>query len=105
MTVPETAPPLDAHAMAIPVGMSVAGFVRSLAEEHGVVYVPGPYDAWANKVTELCGDEVVSDDIDNLILALRRTNVITKQQRMWLIVACYKERQAAVEAEGKYPGP
>ena len=71
---------------------STADKIRALARANGVTYEPGPRDAWANKVTELAGDSVQLDDIENLILALERAKVLTGTEATKLHIAYYHEK-------------
>lgn len=70
----------------------VADHVRDLAAAHGVIYRPGALDAWADKVTELCGDDVLSDEIRDLILALKRHGVVSQAEATQLHLDYYKEK-------------
>jgi hypothetical protein len=47
-----------------------------LAKRHGVTYIKSSDDALANALTRLAGEEIVPDETENLIVALRRPNVI-----------------------------
>ncbi|WP_290680181.1 hypothetical protein [Halothiobacillus sp. 15-55-196] len=60
-------------------------FVINLAREHGIEYTPTRADAIAEVITRLSGDEVVQDDINDLILALSRANVIDEDEFVTLI--------------------
>jgi hypothetical protein len=71
---------------------STADKVRALARAHGVAYVPGPNDAWARKVTELSGDDVRLDEVQNLILTLSRAKVVSKAEAVQLHIAYYHEK-------------
>lgn len=51
--------------------------VMALADRYGVHYHPAPADELAEIVTRLSGDEVVTDEIEDLIVALRRARVIS----------------------------
>lgn len=37
-------------------------------------------DGWAGKVTELSGDEIVSGPVEDLVVTLRRSGVITDRE-------------------------
>lgn len=54
----------------------LAQFIAGLAEKHGVRYRRSADDALADVITRLADDEVVSDETEDLIVALRRANVI-----------------------------
>ena len=56
---------------------SVRRYVEELARRHGVVYVRTGTDALAELITNLSDDDVrANDETENLILALRRADVI-----------------------------
>ncbi len=65
-----------------------AAFVVKLARKHGVSYVRTEHDALADVMTRLSDDEVVMDDIENLMVALRRANVIDGRTFISLL-GCY----------------
>ncbi|TCP74199.1 hypothetical protein C8J31_1455 [Rhizobium sp. PP-CC-2G-626] len=54
--------------------------IYALAAEHGVVAERLSIDDWADKVTELSGDEVVHDPIEDLVVTLQRKGVITDRE-------------------------
>ncbi|WP_415906926.1 hypothetical protein ACMXYX_17815 (plasmid) [Neptuniibacter sp. QD72_48] len=71
-----------------------AQFILNLSERHNVEYVQTDLDRWCNKITELCDDEVVLDDIENLIIELSRQEVIHKGCCLPLIHGYLQERKA-----------
>lgn len=52
-------------------------YIIALADKFGIRYHPTPEDALAAISTRLAGDEVVTDEIEDLIVALRRAGVIS----------------------------
>jgi hypothetical protein len=54
----------------------IADYILDLARRHGVRYVETPTDALANMITRLSDDEVILDEIELLIFALKRAHVI-----------------------------
>lgn len=54
----------------------LAEYVTGLARQHGVCYIRTPEDALAEIGTCLADDDVVTDDIEDLIVALKRAHVI-----------------------------
>ncbi|MBF0268784.1 MAG: hypothetical protein HQL44_09335 [Alphaproteobacteria bacterium] len=70
----------------------VAAEIEELARKHGVVYVPTPSDELIEAKTRLWGNDVVTDRIEYLIIALHRAGVIdgsdmTKLLRRYLDAA------------------
>ena len=55
-------------------------FIEALASKHGIRYAETPIDAIAQKFSELSGDKVEDDATLNLLLALRRQNIISTQE-------------------------
>lgn len=53
-------------------------FIKSLAKEHNVEYTETVLDKFANKITELSGDNVRQDNTKDLIIALYRKQIISK---------------------------
>ncbi|MDZ7875649.1 MAG: hypothetical protein U5N27_22725 [Rhizobium sp.] len=51
-----------------------------MAAEHGIVAERLPIDRWADKVTEISGDEVVPDPVEDLVVTLQRRGVVTDRQ-------------------------
>ena len=53
-----------------------AKYVADLALQHGVAYVRTANDALAEAATRLAGDEVITDDTEDLIVAFKRAKAI-----------------------------
>lgn len=51
-------------------------FIADLAKRHGVAYVVDGYAALAQVVTRLSDDEVLPDETEKLVIALRRAKAI-----------------------------
>jgi hypothetical protein len=51
--------------------------IRALARQHGVTAERTSTDEWADAITTLAGDEVVHDEIEDLVVTLRRKGFIT----------------------------
>lgn len=56
--------------------VGVSAYISGLAKQHGVSYVKTGNDALADVITSLAGDDVVTDETEDLIVALRRADVI-----------------------------
>jgi len=68
-----------------------ARHVKNLAKSNGVTHEPTYADQWANAVTNLAGDKVVSDEIDNLLVSLTRSQIITPKEMVSLIVKHHRD--------------
>lgn len=75
----------------------VAEFVRQMAERHGVKYVETAADRIAHVVTQLAGDDIEVDEIEDLVVALWRHGAITKAQSLELIGTHVLERRTINE--------
>lgn len=53
----------------------VRRYVAAL-EQHGIVYEKTGSDALAEAITRLAGDDVCTDETEDMLVALRRANVI-----------------------------
>ncbi|MGS1117439.1 hypothetical protein [Castellaniella sp. UC4442_H9] len=72
-------------------GASVTSlFVRALARRERVVYTALFADRWAEAVTRLGDDEVVSDATDDLLVALARAGKISASEQLRMLVAHHR---------------
>jgi hypothetical protein len=69
--------------------------IYELAAQHGIVAERVPLDDWADKVTELSGDDVVHDPVEDLVITLQRKGVITDQEASDLFGGYLREGEAA----------
>lgn len=60
----------------IPPVSNVSSYVDCIAKQHGVSCLRTPSDELADVITRLSGDEVTTDATEDLIVALKRANVI-----------------------------
>ncbi len=74
----------------------VARFVADLAREQGVVAVRTRLDEFAEKVTELSGDEVRLDKTELTLVMLAQKGVITGRQMSLLILNHMRERRTGL---------
>lgn len=70
----------------------LADYVASLAEEHGVQYVRTSSDVLAEVITRLSDDEVVTDSTENLIVALKKANVVDGRTMVALLGNYLREK-------------
>ncbi len=71
----------------------VATFIADLAREHGVVAVRTRLDVFAEKLTELSGDEVRLDAIELTLVKLAEKGVINGRQMGSLMVSYMDEKK------------
>lgn len=62
-----------------------ASFVADVARLHGVLYVRNSNDALADFITQFSDDDVVTDETEDLIVALRRSKIIDGSQMVELL--------------------
>lgn len=77
---------------------NVANYVLELARYYNISYHYNSMDRWANAVTRLAGDEVKHDDIEDLLVALKRAGKITKSDVAMLAVNYLRERKQSVRS-------
>lgn len=65
-------------------------YVRQLARREGVVFAPTFADIWAKAVTRLAGDDIKSDKIDDLLVALTRAGKLSPRDMTKLVVAHHR---------------
>ncbi len=70
---------------------NTAEYVIALAEQNGIHYLPTPEDELAEVATRLAGDDVVTDEIEDLIMALRRAGMISGTELVRLLGQYLKE--------------
>jgi len=63
----------------------VSQYVLDLANKSGVAFIKSPNDALANVIAHLSDDDVVCDETEDLIVALRRANVINGTEMVSLL--------------------
>lgn len=66
-------------------GVGVVEYVLALAKQHGIVADKTRGDVLAEAITRLSGDEVVTDGVEDLIVALRRAHVIDSETMVSLL--------------------
>jgi hypothetical protein len=71
--------------------VSAADQIRALARRHRVQFEELGLDRWANKVTSLAGDDVQLDDVEELLIALKRAGVLTSDQMTQFQIAYLRE--------------
>ncbi len=70
---------------------STAAYIRELAAEHRVAYVPTHTDLLAQHMTRLADDSVQPDEIERMLFALHRAGHLDRQQVVHLQVKYLRE--------------
>lgn len=87
----------------IPVS-GVKTYVQNLALANHVAYTKTQGDAWAETVTRLAGDDVVTDEVEDLIVALKRAHVIDAETMVTLLGNYLDERNISDDAKANRLG-
>jgi hypothetical protein len=69
-----------------------ASYVRRLAKKEGIVFTPTFADQWARAVTRLAGDDIRSDKIDDLLVALTRAGKLSPRDMTKLLIAHHRSQ-------------
>lgn len=71
----------------------VAEYIIGLAQQHGVHYNKTPSNELADVITRLAYNEIVSDEIEDLLVALKRAHVIDADTLVALLGNYLKEKK------------
>jgi len=71
---------------------STREYVVALAAELGIRYHPTPDDTLAEIATRLAGDDVVTDEIEDLIVTLKRAGAISGNEMVTLLSRYLSEK-------------
>ncbi|UQG56572.1 MULTISPECIES: hypothetical protein [unclassified Marinobacter] len=72
--------------------LSIREYVIELATEFSIRYHPTPDDTLAEIATRLAGDEVVTDEIEDLIVTLKRAGAISGNEMVTLLSRYLSEK-------------
>jgi hypothetical protein len=75
----------------IPVS-GVDQFVIDMARQHRITYVKTFGDAWGETVSQLADDDVQADDIESLLIALKRAGKVSAADMVALLVNYLSEK-------------
>jgi hypothetical protein len=71
----------------------LAKYITDLAKQHNVAYVKTFTDEWADTVTRLSDDNIIeADDIEDLLLALKRAEILNAEDMLSLLVNYLREK-------------
>ena len=63
---------------------STEAYIRELASQHEVVFIPTKLDAFAQDVTRLSADHVQLDEVECLLLGLQRAGHLSRPELVHL---------------------
>jgi len=84
---------VDMVTLVIP-SKNLAEYISELARKHGVKYVRTASDALAEVITRLSGDDVTSDNTEDIIVALKRADVIDGPTMISLLGSYLDEKRS-----------
>jgi hypothetical protein len=67
-------------------------YVLDLAKRHQITYVKTYADEWAESVTKLADDEVRTDNIENLVIALKKDRRISSAEIVQILANYLREK-------------
>ncbi|WBL71095.1 hypothetical protein [Serratia liquefaciens] len=73
--------------------VSVASYVHKLAEEHDITVYRGSMSRMAVDITGLADDAVELDDVEQLLVNLKRKGVLTKSEILELQGRYFREQK------------
>ncbi|WP_052166536.1 DUF4187 domain-containing protein [Methylobacter tundripaludum] len=76
----------------------LAKYITDLAKQHNVAYVKTLADEWADTITGLSDDSIESDDIEDLLLALKRAEILNIDDMLSLLVNYLREKHGECDA-------
>lgn len=74
-------------------------YIAGLARQHSIRYTRTPDDALAEASTRLAGDEITTDETENLLVALKRAHVIDSATMVSLLGNYLDEKQIASRSD------
>ena len=68
-------------------------YVLDLAKRHQITYVKTYADEWAESVTRLADDEVRTDNIENLVIALKKDRRVSSTEMVQMLANYLREKE------------
>jgi len=76
----------------------LAKYITDLAKQHNITYAKTFADTWADTVTRLSDDSTESDDIEDLLLALKRAEILNAEDMLSLLVNYLREKHGECDS-------
>lgn len=67
-------------------------FIADMARQHRIAYTRTFADAWGDSVTRLADDAVQTDEVEHLLIALKRAGKLSATDMVALLVTYLRER-------------
>lgn len=84
----------DAHGGGLKIpAVGLKNYVLDLAKRYKITYVKTHADEWAENVTRLAGDEVRTDGIENLVIALKKDRRVTSAEMVQMLANYLREKE------------
>ncbi|MDR0781580.1 MAG: hypothetical protein LBF16_12950 [Pseudomonadales bacterium] len=74
----------------------IGAYVRNLAQIHHITATQTYADVWAEHVTAHAGDDVQCDEVENLVIALKKANKVTGVEMVQILSRYLRERSRHV---------
>jgi hypothetical protein len=71
----------------------LSAYIADLAQRHDIAYVKTGSSALAEVITHLAGDDIKPDETEQLVIALRRANIINGQTMVTLLGRYFDEKR------------
>jgi hypothetical protein len=75
---------------------NVGAYIRDLAQRHHITAAKTYADVWAEQITSHSGDDVRSDDVERLVIALKKANKVTGAEMVQLLSHYLREKSQHV---------
>lgn len=75
--------------------MNLRQFILSLAKRFKVTYVRTYSDDWARNVTRLAGDDVQTDEIEQLVIAMNKAHKVSDIDMVQMLARYMREKPRA----------
>jgi hypothetical protein len=76
----------------------LAKYITDLANQHNITYAKTFADEWADTVARLSDDSIEADDIEDLLLALKRAEILNIDDMLLLLVNYLREKYGECDA-------
>lgn len=78
--------------------IGLAKYITDLANQHNITYIKTFADEWADTITRLSDDSIEADDIIDLLLALKRAEILNIDDMLSLLVNYLREKYGECDA-------
>lgn len=69
-------------------------FILDLAARNNITHTRTICDEWAEAVTRISGDDVHTDEIDDLLVAMKKAGVVSAEEMLQLLIGYMRDIRA-----------